>query len=358
MGLPGHRDKDVKSVRFIVRIVCSTIVLIFFSNCGGPVGTARITRQSPFILGVDSSFNPADLSLLSNIGNPNGGVRITFYWKMLEPLPGTWDFSSYDPLVAQAQADGIPIIAILAYSVKWASPTDPNAVDPSTFSYYAPDVTDYTNYVRTLVARYPSIHSWEVWNEPNGPSFWLPAPDAVQYSRLLRQTSATIKALRPDDQVILGGLTPGFSGNTNTISPEDFLTLVYQNAGKDSFDAVAFHPYNAGTDPNLYLQTYVMNLHETMVQNDDGAKKILISELGWYAGTAPQAVSEDTQAVYLTRAYNILYNLEFVEGFYWYHLKDHTSTPQPTDPELNYGLYRWDATERPAATSFRNLAHP
>ncbi|HET7841689.1 MAG TPA: hypothetical protein VFM21_08790, partial [Terriglobia bacterium] len=97
---------------------------------------------------------------------------------------------------------------------------------------------------------------------------------------------------------------------------------------------------------------------QTMVQNNDGAKKILISELGWYAGTAPLAVTEDAQAVYLTRAYNILYSLEFVEGFYWYHLKDHTSTPQPADPELNYGLYRWDATERPAATSFRNLALP
>jgi hypothetical protein len=42
-------------------------------------------RQSPFALGVVSSFNPADLDYLATLGNPNGGVRITFYWKMIEP---------------------------------------------------------------------------------------------------------------------------------------------------------------------------------------------------------------------------------------------------------------------------------
>jgi polysaccharide biosynthesis protein PslG len=351
----------VRRFRISLRSLCLATTLILVSSCGGPSQPpTRGSRQSLFLLGVNSSFNPADLSLLSNLGNPSGGVRITFYWKMVEPLPGTWDFSFYDPLVAQAQTDGIPIIAILAYSVKWASPTDPSAQDPSAFSFYPPDVGDFTDYVSTLVSRYPSIHSWEVWNEPNGPSFWLPKPDVAQYSQLLRQTYATIKTLHPDDQVILGGLTPGFPGVTSgtTISPEDFLAGVYQNAGKDYFDVVGFHPYNPGTDPDKYLQTYVTNLYEVMAANNDASKKILVSELGWYAGTAPLAVSEDTQALYLTRAYNILYNLEFVGGYYWYHLKDHTSVPQPTDPELNYGLYRWDGTPRAAATSFRILAVP
>lgn len=329
-------------------------------GCGGSDRPMRSLRQSPFALGVVSSFNPADLDYLSALGNPNGGVRITFYWKMIEPLPGTWDFSFYDDLVARAQSSGIPIVGILAYSVKWASPTDPNPVDPSSISFYPPNVDDFVAYVKTVVSRYPSVRSWEVWNEPNSGHFWLPEPDVVLYTQLLRASSTAIKNLNPENEVILGGLAPGVLADRSAtiVNAEVFLAGVYQNGGKPYFDVVGFHPYNPGVDPDQYLETYVTNLYDTMVSNGDGAKKILVSELGWYAGTASGAVSESTQADYLVRAFNILYAQEFVRGFFWYHLKDHTATPQPADPELNYGLFRWDGSPRPAAWTLRSLTIP
>ncbi len=340
------------------RLLLCAALSILISGCGGSNKPAQQAR--PFALGVVGSFNPADLSYQPMLGDPNGGVRITFYWMMIEPSPGTWNYNHYDEIVATAKSSGIPLIGILAYSVKWASPTDPNLVDPSSISYYPPNPSDFVNYAQTLVSRYPSIQSWEVWNEPNNSIFWLPTPDVVAYTQLLQQTYTAIKTLNPEAKVILGGLTPGppTSSDLTSVNAEDFLSGVYQNGGTPYFDLVGFHPYNHGVDPDAYLAAAMTDLHNTMLANGDSARQILVTELGWYTGTAPGAVSELTQADYLTRAFDILYSEDFVAGFYWYHLKDHTDTPQPANPELNYGLIRWDGTARPAASSFRALASP
>jgi len=69
----------VKGPRIKPRLFCCAAALILLSGCGGPDKLTRMLRQSPFALAVASSFNPADLHYLATLGNPNGGVRITFY---------------------------------------------------------------------------------------------------------------------------------------------------------------------------------------------------------------------------------------------------------------------------------------
>ena len=50
-------------------------------------------------------------------------------------------------------------------------------------SYYAPDQDAFVEYVRGVVTRYRRyIHHWELWNEPDHPLFWRPAPDAAAYA--------------------------------------------------------------------------------------------------------------------------------------------------------------------------------
>jgi hypothetical protein len=135
----------------------------------------------------------------------------------------------------------------------------------------------------------------------------------------------------------------------------DFLTTVYESGGNNFFDAVAFHPYNDGVEPSLYLEKYVTNLHDVMLKYGDSDKKIWVTEFGSYSGTSPDAVSEPLQAEYLTRAFTILHNMEFVDCAYWYNLKDYTTTPNPANPAINYGLFRYDGSRRPAADSLKDF---
>ena len=102
-----------------------------------------------------------------------------------------------------------------------------------------------------------------------------------------------------------------------------------------------------------------------MTENADGNKPVWITELGWFVGTAANAVSEEQQADYLTRSFAILYNLNFVERIYWYNLKDYSNpatrvTPSPASAcgpavgnPVDYGLFQYDGSPRPAAAAFR-----
>ena len=63
-----------------------------------------------------------------------------------------------------------------------------------------------------------------------------------------------------------------------------FMRQIYANGGKGFFDAFAHHPYsfpcNPLTDASWNAFTQTKYLHDIMVQNGDGAKKIWGTEAG------------------------------------------------------------------------------
>jgi hypothetical protein len=220
-----------------------------------------------------------------------------------------------------------------------------------------------------VAARYPQVLDWEIWNEPNTAYFWRPMPDPSRYAELLKQSYAAVKAANPNATVALGGMSPGTgSGQVNTMSAASFLESVYQNGGKDYFDAVAFHPYNDGVSPDLYLEDYVNSVHDVMTKYGDGSKSIWVTEIGWFVGAPASGVSQAKQADYLGRASTILYNLDFVDRFYWYNLKDYadprvTVTPSPAsvcgpgiDIPVDYGMFQFDGSPRAAVDAFKQAA--
>ena len=293
---------------------------------------------------------------------------MTYYWSDIEPTEGNWQFAVYDGLVKRATDADIPILGILAYAMKRvASAAAGMQGDPWALSFCPPDNIDqFATFVGTVVARYPQVLYWEVWNEPNTTYFWRPSPDPSRYLELLKASYAAIKAANPKAVVVLGGLSPGTgNGQVNTMSASSFLETVYQDGGENYFDAVGFHPYNDGVSPDLYLADYVNSVHDVMTQYGDANKKLWVTEIGSFVGTQGNAFSETQQADYLSRAFTILYSMDSVERVYWYNLKDYSdpATPVPsspptacgpgTGPPVDYGLFRYDGSARSAAEAFK-----
>ena len=217
--------------------------------------------------------------------------------------------------------------------------------------YYPPaDFDEFAEYVKQVVARYPQVQYWEIWNEPNLACAWRTSPNPTRYLQLLKKSYAAVKAGNPNAQVVLGGLSSGIDiGWKDVILPQDFLAALYSGGGKGAFDILGIHPYRNAM-PNAYLETDMQDLKSFMESSGDTQKKIWITEIGWYTGTAGGAVSEATQAEYVQQVRAILPSLPFMERVYWYQLQDACSRAQ--DPECNYGLYRTDGSPKPAALAW------
>ena len=100
-------------------------------------------------------------------------VRFDLDWDALETAPGVWNFDKMDSLAAMARENGIRILPILAYDVKWATPAWKH-------------LPEFLNYVETAVRRYGDVMPCvEIWNEPNLPGFWRGKPSGTEYASLL-----------------------------------------------------------------------------------------------------------------------------------------------------------------------------
>src|SRR5690606_22282511 len=64
----------------------------------------------------------------------------------------------------------------------------------------------YAEIIAKLAQRYPQVNAWQIWNEPNLPSFWRPHEDPLQYARLLQRATAAIRMAAPQASVVMGGM--------------------------------------------------------------------------------------------------------------------------------------------------------
>lgn len=334
--------------------------LLFF---GCPAGQSN--RHSPLYLGTNAAFsNAQDIDLIASLSSPGKvSARVTYYWSIIEPTAGYWQFAFYDGLVKRVTDANIPLLGILAYAMKRVAVAAADMPgDPWALSFCPPDNLDeFATFAGMVAARYPQVRYWEIWNEPNISDFWRPSPDPARYVELLKRSYATVKAVNTNAVVVLGGLSTG----AGPMSAASFLESVYQDGGKNYFDAVGFHPYN-GSSPDSFLADYVNRIHDVMTRYEDGNKQVWVTEIGWSVGPGANALSEAQQADYLSRAFAILHNLDFVDHVFWFDLKDYSNPSTPVIPSpasvcgpgvgipLEYGLFRYDGSPRPAADAFKN----
>ncbi len=223
-------------------------------------------------------------------------LRVLIDWSRIEPVKGQYDWGYVDGLVDAANARGIKVLGLIAYSAEWARPPG------SYFTAFPMNPSDYGAFAAAVVRRYADrVSHWELWNEPNLPLFsGFTISNGARYTELLKAAYPAIKAVQPNSTVVAAGLSRLLGDD----SPPAFLAQMYAAGAKGYFDAAAAHPYVfpaglAGDTDNGWSD--VGRMRDVMVANGDGGKKIWMTELGApTSDPSAQGVSQQEQTKQIT----------------------------------------------------------
>ncbi len=289
--------------------------------------------------------------------------------------PNVYRWDPVDREVREARANGLTIMAMIGYGPAWAMP----ASCPSNETHCLPASPEpYAAFAAAAAQRYGSqsaipdlrnsITSWQIWNEPNHFPFVQPVVDVAGYTTMLKRAYTEIKNVDPTSTVITGATSPAPDDPSGRdMSPVTWLRGIYANGGKGFFDAVGHHPYSFPCSPlvdaswNAFTQTKY--LHDVMVQNGDGAKKIWATEAGAPTATnvGPCAAGPNVSVTEATQA-------QFVKDYFkgwtqdfgsftgpmiWFQIRDNGTDPGYYDD--HFGLLRRDFSEKPAYQTFKSL---
>jgi YVTN family beta-propeller protein/VCBS repeat-containing protein len=310
--------------------------------------TVAVTAQQMYF--YSQTDTDTAMGLLKNAGINN--IRILIPWAGAEPTQGSFDWSAVDRMVNSANANGIKVLAVIDSTPDWAAaPGQPPLAGAPT------DLTAFGDFVSDVATRYQGeITDYEIWNEPNSDTFWSPAPDAAQYTALLKVAYTAIKAADPNALVIAGavGAAAQSPDDPSTINPVTFVSEMYADGAAGYFDALSYHPYlyslqfSGGEGHAGVPITQAEQIYAVMVANGDGEKKIWATEYG----EPSSVVGDDTQAAYIGDFLRTWRTLDFAGPAFIQTLADYPSS----DPiQSSFGLFNQDWTPKPALATVEQV---
>jgi hypothetical protein len=343
----------------------STALLLTSSSTSPPV-------SSPVPSGLVAGLNDHPVWLRSSqdtafsliTGSRAKAVRIDVPWNILQPgARNTWDsvrVGLIDGFVARAAAAGVDVLMVVTNAPQWANgSTDPHVAPLNN--------ADYADYLAQLMARYPSVHEYEIWNEPNGGWAWT-NPDPVRYAALLKVAYTRAKSIDPSVRI----LAPSLSGPDQA----SYLDRFYAAGGKGYFDAFSMHGYwwnlngstvlpyyNAANPDQSIFGAFTTRILPVMTKYGDQGKPVWWTETGIATqGSITTATDEATKVDEAFTAWKAGV-IPTMSRLYWYDAFDTIGTGS----EQNFGLVDLTGTTatqpvasafvpKPAYTRFQNAA--
>ncbi len=317
---------------------------------GHPAGSSFTKPISFAILedydkGASLSEVAKDFALFKELGVTMW--RGSFGWDDYEPEPGNFDFEWLRQFAALADSSGVSLRPYLGYTPAWAGK---RGKDDQVWNDPPGDVTRWSRFVRALagaLAAYPSIKSYEIYNEENVPLWWDGTRE--DYAAVLSAGAEAVRAGDPDAEVLLGGM----------VWPDlDWLEGACEN-GSGPFDVLPFHAYpETWTPESVTVETYLGPdfKREFLDPADEqcGRKPVWINETGF--ATTP-GKTERQQADWWVRAFATFLSARRVEHIGIYEIKDQRQdTPVIGDaPNYYLGLLRVDRSPKLAFHTVKML---
>ena len=210
-------------------------------------------------------------------------VRVDVPWPTLEPSPAQFSqpfLTSMDNVVSNAISNGMSVLFVVLGTPAWDQPSDQSgATDVDVPGGNLPPVDDssYATAMAVMAGHFAGQPvAWELWNEPNNPTYFATTNPAT-YAHLACAAYRAIKQVAPTAIVAAGAL-----------SQQDpiWLSRAYAAGLQGCFDVLSLHPYDPITAPeptNWQPPVNIASDRQIMVENGDGAKSIWITEFGWAA---------------------------------------------------------------------------
>lgn len=209
-------------------------------------------------------------------------ARVTFDWRVAEPFEDDYHLEVYDSIYREYLARGVRPIFTILFSPWWTWEESVSCDQWTQDCTYPPGRAhdgDWREIAALIAARYPRAAGIEIWNEPNLHWFWRPRPDVARYTELQKHAYAAIKSVSPTMPVVSAGLHNHLRTDEDDVSMTDFANGIYQNGGKNSMDALNFHPYPWGHQQADFLESFAA-IRKVRDSHGDGAKPLWVTEFG------------------------------------------------------------------------------
>jgi hypothetical protein len=291
-------------------------------------------------------------------------VTTTLDWGTIQPTEQTWDWSSFDTKVRNAQAAGMEVFVLFTGDPAWAWKPDRTGTIPE----------KRLAFVRAMIQRYDCdrsndapgelcVHDWSFYAEPDFyvdyyqddpgiKGYW--GKRGAEYAHMLADVANVIHAEDPSARVMIGGLAydaflqpGGTRGFVREFLPTVLATLNTRPGGAVRYmDAMAVHYY-----PLLYpsIRDKIVEIRGIMQNHGIGHLSIVVPETGYWS--APEGGSSE-----IIQAQRVVQS--FVEGLAvgvqeWSYFTVFDSGPR-TDSS---GLFRGQDlnSPKPAYYAYRGL---
>jgi hypothetical protein len=356
-----RRDGSVRAA-----VVAVVFLASFLVQPGHPAAAA--TTPDPFygtwydIMSATPEASRVELDHQAAVGI--GLVRQYIWWDRIETSPGVFNWTRTDQMLTDLSARGMRVLPTLLYPPAFYSskpagststalfpPSDPETMGrfaEAMARRYGPGGTFWGCSVPSVPSTcrtpYLPITAWEVWNEPDFPSWWKGSPNAAEYLPLLQATSAGLRRADPNAEVVLGSLTndAGTEGN--------YLEQLYQLGAAPWFDTVALNPYGTSVAETV---RWLREARARTQEYDDGRTPLRVTEYGWATGgrSTLTVTDEPCQAALLYEATRRLgqlrteLDIRSITQFQWHDVPvPDTNTAWPH----RAGLLRADGSAKPS----------
>ena len=358
-------------------IASAVIALVALAAAATWPPAAAAAPPSPEFFGIaPSAVESLDDSEYERMGDAEvGTLRVPFYWPAIQPPtqagePGgepAYKWATTDRIVSQAAIHRMELLPFVYGTPSWTAKD----------MRIAPVRTErarrgWENLFRAMVRRYgpdgefwttpglapegvePNpIRAWQIWNEPNSPTFMKQGQAVQDYARTLDIAARAIRETDPDATIVLAGL---FSSPKGGEEFSQFLTRLFRVAGViEDFDVLGMHPYAPKLD-KLQLRFAFAGA----VMNAAGfSKPIWVTELGWPTGGTKEGNFRKTprgQAAILRRAFDLLVARRDewgIQRVIWYTWRDNRLLPG-CDLCSYSGLFKRKGGPKPAWFAFVN----
>jgi hypothetical protein len=299
--------KRVRLIALAVLLIISTLVVGFLLiKPADPLHPADEFGVCIHLSDFDSQTEAAMVDL---------GIR----WVRID-----WNISGMSNFMERMWDDKIQVLAII----------DHNTLNQQNFT-----LLDWQGNVSAIMGSDDAklVDAWEIWNEPNNPSFYLGYMDGSpeHYFEMLKVAYNSIK-LNSNALVVSAGLSPNdtFNGGWQT-----WLSKLQNLGSKNYSDIQGIHLYYDLPSTNLEklnsIKVYGM--------------RVWITEIG--RPSSSENYTPEGQATYLSNNLDLL--ASNVDKVFWYELKDNNGLEPPK--ENYFGLITTEFIKKPSYEEFRSL---
>jgi Glycosyl hydrolase catalytic core len=296
-------------------------------------------------------------------------LRQIFDWSRIEPSRGSYNWAPYDSFMTSTSQAGMDVMATVGWPAAWASrcPSNPRpwACPPTSYA-------DFGRFVAALIGRYGPegsfwianpglpkrpIRAWQLWNEPNLRELWGGAPNAAEYSEMLKAAAPYIRTADPDAEIVSAGVPNSYL--SGAVPMTAYLEGMYAAGAQGSFDTLGLHIYCETPACSIGL---VERARSIMNAYGDESAAIWVTEMGWAsAGRASRFVTDlEGQAANIGEVMGELvarHEELGVRGLVQYAWHDASPQTNTTDSQWNHvGLTYLDYTHKPAWDVYRSHA--